>query len=290
MTVHIKQQFSASKSVKKQKATAKFKMKLFNFFRNSALFKANLFSEKLGLEKTVKERIQEKMWKNEPDFLDHLDNFNATLPLGDMWKMFHDGYVVAKTPGSFLSNDGDCQKMDFTWLNPHVAEISHSEVKEKGGRFSKKRREKNGNRFYGRTIKSWADDVHFLDFFYDAKVLDRINARLSEELYGHQGVYSIAWLGTSDVAGVTGNMAVIYGLHEGQFSAVVICEDPLCDFEDKFETIKTDTDIDLTDVELIYPNNRATNCVHNNADKLCDPCWNKDNCYTLINCNRKSTE
>ena len=264
-------------------------MKLFDFFKNSALLKANIFSEKLGLEKTVKERIQEKMWKNEPEFLDHLDDFNATLPLGNLWKMFHDGYVVAKTPGSFLSDDGDCQKMDFKWLNTHVAEISHSEVKEKGGRFSEKRRVKNGNRFFARTIKSWADDVHFLDFFYDAKGLDRINARLSEELYGHQGVYSLAWQGTTDDAG-NDNMAVIYGLHEGQFSAVMICEDLLCDFEDKFETIKDATDIDFTDIDLIYPDNRATHCVHDNADKLCDPCWNKDDCYTLINCNGKLTQ
>ena len=195
-------------------------------------------------------------------------------------------FVIAKTPDSFLSDRGECQKMSFRWTTSNIAEITSSQIHENsnmrkmlGGSAARKM---EANRMYARTVYDAVDDGYLLDFYFDDDSLDRLDARLNEALYGEAGGYVLRGHYEYDDEKY---IVLLQGCHGGKQSTLFLASEWNAPLQQNFTYYSSLTDgDDFTTMPLIYPDNRDANCKKDNEDPFCSPCKEKDNCYELFDC------
>ena len=253
---------------------------LFNLLLKQQRLRLNQFKELHGLQRLI------------PDLPAQTDcsisDFDGEgIEINDIYGMFEEGWVIAKTPGSFLHDEGECQRADFRWFSNYIAEITQTEIREEHTgeyKLGPRERNKQGRRVYARTVS--ADDGTENLFFHAEGDFEengreiKLDAKLSEELYGEAGKYNLRYQGTTDDGH---EMILIQGCHAGFESNIFICDDADCDIESRFSDIDAAIGTDFEDVALNYVDNFSSNCLHDNADDFCDPCHGREVNFKLKN-------
>jgi hypothetical protein len=263
-------------------------MKIFDLLAKSQLASIGRIQKAISGQNDIADHLQANA---ECTFADVMTGSGETEALNSLHASnlggpLHEMFVIAKTPDSFLSDRGECQKMSFRWTTSNIAEITSSQIHENsnmrkmlGGSAARKM---EANRMYARTVYDAVDDGYLLDFYFDDDSLDRLDARLNEALYGEAGGYVLRGHYEYDDEKY---IVLLQGCHGGKQSTLFLASEWNAPLQQNFTYYSSLTDgDDFTTMPLIYPDNRDANCKKDNEDPFCSPCQEKDNCYELFDC------
>ncbi|CBY32182.1 unnamed protein product [Oikopleura dioica] len=260
-------------------------MKIFDLLAKSQLATYGRIQKAISGQNDITDHLQANAECNLADMLSggnseplsslHVSSLNGPL---------HEMFVIAKTPDSFLSDQGECQKMDFRWTTSHIAQITSSQIYENtnlrmfGGSAA---REMESRRMYAKSFYDKDRSGHLLDYFDDGS-LDRLDARLNEELFGSESGYVLRGYYEYDVEKY---IVLLQGCNVGKKSTLFLATDWNAPLQQNFTYYSglTNND-DFYTTPLIYPDNRDANCVKDNVDPFCSPCKEKENCHELFDC------